>query len=123
MRVNIGVRLQMTPERLARWLLIIGLLGCTAAQVNEQNALTEYYAIDQETGRQVKYEAIKFDAGIGYLIMKSTYEDSHPQPTDEPVHQIGYYVQDFGRLRKWLKKEKRVHPDLHKRTRRIGFVK
>ena len=113
----------MSPERLAGWIVLIGLTGCVAAAVNEECTLTTYYAVDQETGGLLKYEAIKVDVGAGYVIMESTYDDIHPQPTDEPAQLAGYYFKNFEQLRKWLKENKKEHPELHKKTRRIGFVK
>ena len=55
--------------------------------------------------------------------MESTYDDDHPQPTDEPMQLAGYYFQNFEQLRKWLKEKKKEHPELHKKPRRVGFVK
>lgn len=113
----------MSPKRLTIWILIVGALGCMGAAVNEESTLTEYYGTDQETGGLLKYEAVKVNVGTGYVIMESVYNDVHPQPTDEPAQLAGYYFKNFEQLRKWLKEKKKEHPELHKKTRRIGFVK
>lgn len=113
----------MAPERLASWLVVTALLGSFGCLINEHSTLTEYHAIDQKTGYHMKYEPVKMNVGSGYVIIKSIYADSHPQPTDHPVQMSGIPVRNFEQLKKWLKAEKKKHPDLHKNQTGFGFVK
>lgn len=112
----------MAPERLASWLVVTALLGSLGCLINEHSTLTEYHAIDQKTGYHLKYEPVKMNGESGYVIIKSIYEDSHPQPTDYPVQMSGIPVRNFEQLKKWLKEEKKKHPDMHKNSSRFGFV-
>lgn len=113
----------MAPERLASWLVVTALLGSLGCLINEHSTLTEYHAIDQKTGYHLKYEPVKMNGDSGYVIIKSIYADSHPQPTDHPVQMSGIPVRNFEQLKKWFKEEKKQHPDLHKIQTRFGFVK
>lgn len=113
----------MAPERLASWLVVTALLGSLGCLINEHSTLTEYHAIDQKTGYHLKYEPVKMNGGSGYVIIKSIYADSHPQPTDHPVQMSGIPVRNFEQLKKWFKEEKKQHPDLHKIQTGLGFVK